>query len=78
MHLARVEAAAFFVAAALQRGDGAVDKLRSLIEHLRGQIAVGVRKRRQRLPPGGRLQHLGQQELDVGEGLACWHGLLLI
>jgi len=70
VHLAAVKAAAFFITAALQRGDGAVYKLGRLVQHLGRQVAVGIRKRRQALPARGRLQHGGQQVLDVGKGLA--------
>ena len=68
-----LEAAAFLVAAALQRGDGGVHKLGRLVQHLRGQVGIGVGKRGECLPLRGGLQHVVQQELDVGEGLACWH-----
>ena len=76
VHLPAVKAAAFFVAAALQRGDGAVHELGRLVEHLGRQVAIGICKRRQALPARGRLQHGGQQVLDVGKGLAGLHGLL--
>ena len=55
-----------------------VVKLGGFVQHLPSKLSIGLCKRCQCLPLRGRLQHLGQQELDVGEGLACLHGLLLI
>ncbi len=64
-HLPAVEVAAFFITAALQRGNSAVHEARGLIEHLQGQIGIRVGKRCQRLPLDRRLQHLAQQVGDV-------------
>ena len=71
-----LSAAAFLIAAALQRGDGAVHKLGRLSSTWAARSS-SVSANGARPATRGRLQHGGQQVLDVGKGLAgfAWFAL---